>query len=155
MQQREHSSGMRVLRYLAALVLSTSLLAGTSAVAATPATTVEQEAVAAIQSLAPGEHLVLGTALIARTTEGLVVTALQPKRPNIQLASTATFCGTALAAAIFGIGAGILGFIAASTGGTGTVILAGYAFSGAQVGMMAGISGSYAALLAWISREIC
>lgn len=65
-----------------------------------------------------------------------------------------TFCGTALAAALFGMGAGVLGVIAAMTG-SGTVVIAGFLLTGAQVGMLAGISGSYAALLAWISRYVC
>lgn len=65
-----------------------------------------------------------------------------------------TICGTALAAALFGIGAGILGVIAAATG-SGTVVIAGYLLTGAQVGILAGISGSYAALLAWVSRYVC
>ena len=65
-----------------------------------------------------------------------------------------TFCGTALAAVLFGMGAGVLGVIAAMTG-SGTVVIAGYLLTGAQVGVLAGISGSYAALLAWISRYVC
>lgn len=132
-------------------------MGGNGAVAAAPTTTPEQDAVAAIQSLPIGGQLVLGNAVIAKTEQGLVVDVLN-RGPTIQLASmptAASFCGVALASAIFGIGAGVLGFIAASTGGTGTVILAGYVFTGAQVGMMAAISGSYAALLAWISRYVC
>jgi len=65
-----------------------------------------------------------------------------------------SFCGTAMAGAFFGIGAGILGVIAAMTG-SGTVVIAGYLLTGSQVGILAGLSGSYAALLAWISRYIC
>jgi hypothetical protein len=65
-----------------------------------------------------------------------------------------TFCGTALAAALFGMGAGVLAVIAAVTG-SGTVWIAGYLLTGSQVGVLAGIAGSYAALLAWVSRYIC
>lgn len=148
---------MRAIRYLAAMALCASLLVGTGAVASAPATTPEQEAAAAIQSLQVGEEVVLGTARVARTSAGLVVEVLQ-KKPAVYLAASirtaATFCGVALASALFGIGAGILGVIAASTG-SGTVMIAGYLLTGAQVGVLAGISGSYAALLAWISRYIC
>ena len=149
---------MRAFRCFAILALCASLLVGGGAVAATPATTPEQDAAAAIQSLQVGQEVVLDNVIVARTAEGLVVDVVQ-REPLIYTAAdihtAASFCGVALASAIFGIGAGILGVIAASTGGTGTVILAGYVFTGAQVGVLAGLSGSYAALLAWISRFIC
>jgi len=142
------------IRYLVALVLGLSLVVGSGTVASAAPTT-EESAVAAIQSLAPGETLSLGNVLVTRTAQGLVVNVVGVS-PVKDMASTddATFCGTALAAAIFGIGAGILGVIAASTG-SGTVVIAGYLLTGAQVGVLAGISGSYAALLAWISRYVC
>lgn len=150
---------MRALRYVAALVLCASLLVGNGAAASTPTTTPEQEAIAAVQSLKVGQEVVvLGNVTVARTSEGLVVDVVRKDLvvyPAANVHTAATFCGVGLASAIFGIGAGLLGFIAASTGGTGTVILAGYVFTGAQVGMMAAISGSYAALLAWISRYVC
>jgi uncharacterized membrane-anchored protein YitT (DUF2179 family) len=141
-------SSRGIIRLLAAFVLSLSLLMGSGAVASTPPPTPQQ----AIEALAPGQHVVLDNVVVARTVQGLVI-ELVDHGPNIQLAST--FCGAALASAIFGIGAGILGVIAASTGGTGTVMIAGYFLTGAQVGVLAGISGSYAALLAWISRFVC
>jgi hypothetical protein len=131
--------------------LSVSLTAGTGAIAATPATTVEQDTVAAIEALTPGEQLVLGNTLVTRTKQGLVVDLVR-QGPTIHTA--ATFCGTALAAAIVGIGAGVLGIIAATTG-SGTVLIAGYLLTGAQVGVLAGIAGSYAAVLGYISRYIC
>lgn len=65
-----------------------------------------------------------------------------------------SFCGVALASAVVGMGAGVLGVIAAVTG-SGTVVIAGYLLTGAQVGILAGIAGSYSALLGWISRNIC
>jgi hypothetical protein len=142
------------LRYLVALMLGLSLVVGSGTVATAATPTAEQSAVEAIQSLEPGEQLVLGNVLVVRTTAGLVVHLLD-KNPGVQPPSTDdSFCGIALAAAIFGIGAGILGVIAASTG-PGTVVIAGYLLTGAQVGVLAGISGSYAALLAWISRYVC
>lgn len=141
---------MKVVRYFAALLLSTSLMVGSGAVAAAPAPTPEQAVALAIKSLAPGERVVIQGLAIARTSEGRL--AVDTLRPTIQTA--ATFCGTALAGAIFGIGAGILGVIAASTG-SGTVMIAGYLLTGSQVGVLAGISGSYAALLGWISYNIC
>jgi len=109
--------------------------------------------VAALQSLAPGEELVLGNALVIRTAQGLVVHVLREDAVPLPSAD-ASFCGVALAAAVVGIGAGILGVIAAATG-PGTVVIAGYLLTGAQVGALAGMAGAYAALLAWISRNIC
>lgn len=148
---------MRALKCLAAMALCASLLVGTGAVASAPTTTPEQEAAAAIQSLQVGHEVVLGNVTVARTGQGLVVNVIQ-REPVVYTAASvqpaASFCGVALASAIFGIGAGILGVIAASTG-SGTVVIAGYLLTGAQVGVLAGISGSYAALLAWISRFIC
>lgn len=141
---------MKALRYVAALALTTSLFVGSGAAASPPAPT--QEAVAVIQAMAPGEELVLGNALITKTRHGLVVNAINPAAT--QPATNASFCGMALAAAIIGIGAGTLGIIAASTG-AGTVIIAGFTLTGAQVGMLAGFSGSYAAVLGWISRYVC
>ena len=137
------------LGFLVALVLSASLVMGSGAVAATPAPSVEQSAVDAIRSLVPGETVAVGNALVTRTAQGLVVDVVE-QGPT----TAATFCGVALASALFGMGAGVLGVIAASTG-SGTVVIAGYLLTGAQVGVLAGLSGSYAALLAWISRFIC
>jgi hypothetical protein len=131
--------------FVVALILSASLVMGSGTVASARPPTPEQ----AIEALAPGQHVVLGNVVVARTVHGLVVDVLD------QSPTTASFCGVALASAIFGIGAGILGVIAASTGGSGTVMIAGYLLTGAQVGVLAGLSGSYAALLAWISRFIC
>lgn len=133
------------------LLVAVMLVVGSGAVAAPPAPTVEQSAVAAIRSLVPGETVAVGNALVSRTVQGLVVNVVE-QEPALR---TATFCGVALASALFGIGAGVLGVIAASTGGSGTVVIAGYLLTGAQVGVLAGLSGSYAALLAWISRFIC
>lgn len=61
----------------------------------------------------------------------------------------------ALAAAIIGIGAGTLGVIAAMTGGAGTVVIAGFLLTGSEVGMLAGLTGSYGAVLGYVSRYIC
>ena len=144
---------MRGLRYLIALLLSMALITGAAVSAQASPVFANGDPAAAIESLAVGQVLILDTAVITRTEQGLVVEPLQTKQ--IEPSTDATFCGTALAAAIFGIGAGVLGFIAAGTGGTGTVLLAGYVFTGAQVGMMAAVAGSYAALLAWISRYVC
>jgi hypothetical protein len=130
--------------FVVALILSASLVLGSGTVASARPPTPQQ----AIEALAPGQHVVLGNVVVARTVHGLVVDVLD------QSPTTASFCGVALASAIFGIGAGILGVIAASTG-SGTVMIAGYLLTGAQVGVLAGLSGSYAALLAWISRFIC
>lgn len=140
------------MKTIVALVLSVLLMTmGSVAVAATPAHASEQDAVGAIQSLGTGEELVLGNALVTRTAQGLVVNVLNQDK---QASADATFCGMALAAAIIAIGAGALGIIAASTG-AGTVIIAGFTLTGAQVGMLAGFSGSYAAVLGWISRYVC
>lgn len=59
-----------------------------------------------------------------------------------------------LATAIIGVGAGALGVLAAVTGG-GTVVIAGYILTGAQVGVLAGIATSYTAVLGWVSINIC
>lgn len=136
--------------FLVAVMLSASMLVGAGAVAAPPSPTVEQSAVDAIRSLVPGETVAVGNVLVTRTVRGLVVDVVEQE----QALGTASFCGVALASALFGIGAGVLGVIAASTG-SGTVMIAGYLLTGAQVGVLAGLSGSYAALLAWISRFIC
>ena len=66
----------------------------------------------------------------------------------------ASFCGVALAAAIVGIGAGALGVLAAVTGG-GTAVIAGFVLTGSRIGVLAGIAGSHAAVLGWVSHNIC
>jgi hypothetical protein len=48
-----------------------------------------------------------------------------------------------------------LGVLAAVTGGTGTVVIAGYILTDAQVGVLAGIATSYTAVLGWLSLNIC
>ena len=143
------------IRCLVALIWGLALVGGGGAVATAATPTVEQDPVAAIRALVPGESLVLEHVLITRTVQGLIVDVMDQGPIKGEESMDATVCGVALAAAIFGIGAGILGFIAAGTGAASTVVLAGYTFTGAQVGMMAAISGSYAALLAWISRYVC
>lgn len=148
---------MRAIKYLAAMALCASLLVGNGAVATAPTTTPEQEAAAAIESLPVGGEVALGNVVVARTSEGLVVNVIQ-REPLIYTAAsiqtTATFCGSALAAALIAIGAGVLGVLAAATG-PGTVLILGYGFTGAQLGMLAGVAGSYAAVLGYINRYIC
>ena len=137
----------RAAALLTAVMLAAGLLVGGGAVSASAA---PPDPVAQVTALAPGETLVLGSAVVTRTSHGLSVRALAPPAFGMD----ATFCGVALAAAIVGIGAGVLGVIAAATG-SGTVVIAGYLLTGAQVGILAGLSGSYAALLGWISHNIC
>ncbi len=85
-------------------------------------------------------HTIAGTkTTVTRTATGLTVDAGTA-------APRASFCGTALATAIIGVGAGALGVLAAVTGG-GSVVIAGFLLTGAQVGLLAGIAGSYAAVL--------
>lgn len=144
---------MKLIRCAAVFWLCLSMLVvGGGVASARPAAA--DPAVAKVAALAPGEVMVLGTALVTRTNQGLSVEALAPKAAGPMLGTTATFCGTALASAIIGIGAGVLGVIAAATG-SGTVVIAGYLLTGAQVGILAGIAGSYSALLGWISTNIC
>ena len=66
----------------------------------------------------------------------------------------ASWCATSLAAVVFGIGATALGAAAVATGG-GTVVIGGVALSGAQVGGLAAVAGSFSALEAYIDSKIC
>lgn len=105
-----------------------------------------------IQRLVVGQsHTLQGSSLtVTKTTNGFTTNL-----SSTEAASTrASFCGIALATALIGIGAGALGVLAAVTGG-GSVIIAGVALSGAQLGVLAGVATSYTALLGWISLYIC
>lgn len=110
---------------------------------------VQKADVRSIKALDVGQsHTIANTTTtVTRTPAGLSVDSGTP-------VLRASFCGTALATAIIGVGAGALGVLAAVTGG-GTVVIAGFLLTGAQVGILAGIAGSYAAVLGYVSTYIC
>lgn len=74
---------------------------------------------------------------------------------NSSIATPASsWCATSLAAVVFGIGATALAAAAVATGG-GTVVIGGVALSGAQLGGLAAVAGSFSALEAYIDSKIC
>lgn len=120
--------------------------------------TAEQQAQlqADIEALAEGDSLSIpgeqGAVLVTKTSSGLALSVAGASDNSVS--TYASFCGVALATAIVGIGAGALGVLAAVTGG-GTAVIAGFVLTGSQIGVLAGIAGSYAAVLGWVSHNIC
>ena len=112
-------------------------------------TTEQQEQLKSdLETLSIGESLIIpgsqGSVLVTKTSAGLALGVLGVTENSGSTVDS--FCGVALATAIVGIGAGALGVLAAMTGG-GTAVIAGFVLTGGQIGVLAGISGSCAAVL--------
>ncbi|MGO3150940.1 hypothetical protein [Glutamicibacter ardleyensis] len=126
--------------------------------ASTTLTAAQKREARKIENLRIGQsHTIQGSSLtVTKTSSGYSTSVGHATNvgENNTISARASFCGVALATAIIGVGAGALGVLAAVTGG-GTVVIAGYILTGAQVGVLAGIATSYTAVLGWVSINIC
>ncbi|WP_019852798.1 hypothetical protein [Actinopolyspora mortivallis] len=104
----------------------------------------------AIEALSAGESMEIGT------IDGEPIVVDKDMQGNITITPTgqmpAAACTWAVASAVYEIGAGVLAADASAAGG---IVVAGYFISASQLGAMAGLTGSFSAIYAFVAANVC